>query len=143
MKKSLLLLFLLIEIVANAQNLRCKDFKKGTFIVQITSPYEMKFKVIRNGNKQTETIIEIPEEFKNIIKDNDTVNEKVEWIDDCSYRLTYDESIEKLDKYQKAINDANGILVELIKIEGNCFYYKSTQKSKAGDIVSNGTICKE
>ncbi|MEC4049637.1 hypothetical protein OX284_009375 [Flavobacterium sp. SUN046] len=94
MNNTILILFLLIGISTNAQNLKCKDFKKGTFKLEITSPYKMKVKVIRNGNKQTETITEIPEEFKNIIKDNFTVKEKIEWIDDCSYRLTYDESNE-------------------------------------------------
>ena len=67
----------------------------------------------------------------------------IERIDSCAYKLTYDESKAPLTKTNKAINLAGGVLVELIKIEDKCFYYKSTIKDNNQILRIDGKMCKE
>ena len=67
----------------------------------------------------------------------------ITWIDDCTYRLTYDESKAELTDTQKLINSLGGVLTEMTKIEENCFYYKSTLKYEGGEQITIGKLCKE
>lgn len=143
MKKTTILItiFLLIGIKINAQELTCSDFKNGNFYVPAENETILPYKIIRNGNQQTE-IVEDPE---NILGTdfNKTAYEIIEWIDDCTYRLKYDESKMELTEYQKFLNDNNGVLNELIKIEGKCFYFKSTLNVNGETQQMTGKICKE
>ncbi|MGZ0016947.1 hypothetical protein [Yeosuana sp. AK3] len=143
MKKTTLLILttLLIGLTSSAQELTCSDFKNGNFYVPADNETILGYKIIRNGNQQTE-IVEDPE---NILGTNfnKTAYEIVEWIDDCSYRLKYDESKMELTEYQKFLNDNNGVLNELVKIEGKCFYFKSTLNVNGETQFMNGKICKE
>ncbi|WP_422081161.1 hypothetical protein [Ulvibacterium sp.] len=119
MKKTILLFFTvtLIGLISNAQELTCADFKNGTFIVPKKSEDEPDYKLIRNGNSQTEVI--------QIQGQTITLYGILEWIDECSYKLTYDKTKMKLPKEIQFINDNGGIKAELIKIANKCFYYKS------------------
>ncbi|GEC72884.1 hypothetical protein FFL01_24230 [Flavobacterium flevense] len=143
MKNILLTVLILIGTISFGQNLKCEDFKKGTFTSEITIPMKMKCILIRNGNEQKEVITEIPDELKDLGLFNKTIYGKIEWIDDCSYRLIYDESKDELNESQKLINSSGGILTEFIKIEGNCIYYKSLAKINGNEQVINGVICKD
>ncbi len=143
MKTIFLSLLTLIATIAYGQDLQCEDFKNGTFTIEIAIPIKMKGKLIRNGNEQKEVITEIPDEFKNLGLLNKTVYGKIEWINDCSYRLIYDESKDELLESQKLINSFGGILTEFIKIEAGCFYYKSSIKVNGKEEVINGIICKD
>jgi len=49
----------------------------------------------------------------------------------------------ELTEYQKFLNDNNGVLTELVKIEGKCFFYKATLSANGKIQVLNGKICKE
>jgi hypothetical protein len=73
-------IFLLIGIKINAQELTCSDFKNGNFYVPAENETILPYKIIRNGNQQTE-IVEDPE---NILGTdfNKTAYEIIEWIDD-------------------------------------------------------------
>lgn len=143
MKKALFTIFTLIGTFAFGQNLKCEDFKNGTFKIEIEIPMKMKGKLTRSGNEQNEVFTEIPDELKDLGLLNKTVYGKIEWIDDCSYRLIYDESKGELSESQKMVNSFGGILTELIKIEGNCFHYKSSVKFNGNEQVINGIICKD
>lgn len=142
MKRTLLFLLTIFSLNATSQNLECRDFKNGTFIMTIEKPLRSVSKIIRRGNQQTEILLEKPKEledtdlpFKALVKLN--------WIDDCTYIGKFNSAKIKLQDYQKFINDNGGILVEKIKIEGKCFFYRSTLKLKDESIVINGKICKE
>ena len=150
-------IFLLIGIKINAQELTCKDFKIGDFYIPETeemrkytiqvndSIAEMadkrdlsikKWIVVREENTQIE--------WKNGIGNGNPEYEIIEWIDDCTYRLTYDSSKSELDEGKKWVNDNNGIVVSKTKIKNNCLYYTATMTTNDGQKISqDGIICKE
>ena len=141
MKNGLLLLFLIFSVCSSSQELSCRDFKNGIFYVAADEIVPFGYKIIREGNTQ----IEIVQDPKNKLGEDFTKTsyELIEWIDDCHYRLKYDESKMILSEYQKFLNDNNGILTELIKIEGKCFYYKSTLEVDGHIQRIDGKMCQE
>jgi len=159
MKKTKTLLFLLTLIGLNscAQELSCSDFHLGEFYIPTTE--ELKnFTIIKNDSLQdftlqldstvTKTVIERRKntqiEWTNGIRNGQPTYEKIEWIDDCTYRLTYDESKMELDETEKWTNENNGIVVTKRKIEGNCLFYTATMTTNNGEKLSqSGVICKK
>ncbi len=141
MKKMKFLLFivLLIGLTTSAQELTCADFKVGTFYIP-TSDEMKKYTVSSNDsiNKMTaerdlsiNRYIVVREkntqtEWKNGINNDIPEYEILEWIDDCTYRLTYDESKAELDEGKKWVNENNGIVVSKLKIDGKCLFYDAT-----------------
>ncbi|WP_340866989.1 hypothetical protein [Polaribacter atrinae] len=95
-----------------------------------------KYIVIREKDTQIE--------WKNGIANGKPEYEILEWIDDCTYRLTYDSSKSELSEDKKWINENKGIVVSETKIEDNCLYYKATMTTNEGQTISqDGIICKE
>jgi len=159
MKKTKTLLFLLTLIGLNscAQELSCSDFHLGEFYIPTTE--ELKnFTIIKNDSLQdftlqldstvTKTVIERRKntqiEWTNGIRNGQPTYEKIEWIDDCTYRLSYDESKMELDETEKWTNENNGIVVTKRKIEGNCLFYTATMTTNNGEKLSqSGVICKK
>jgi len=95
-----------------------------------------KWVVIRKKNTQIE--------WKNGIGNGKPLYEIIEWIDKCTYRLTYDSSKTELDEEKKWINENNGIIVSKRKIKNKCLYYTATMTTKQGKKISqDGIICKE
>lgn len=159
MKKVKLLLIALSFIGLNscAQKFTCSDFKIGTFYIPETEevkkylveendsireisperdPTIEKYIVVRKKNTQVE--------WRNGIGNGKPEYEIIEWIDDCTYRLTFDASKTELDEVKKSINKNNGIVVSKRKIENNCLYYTATMTTSEGKKISqNGIICKE
>ncbi|WOD44234.1 hypothetical protein [Hwangdonia lutea] len=142
MKTTLLILAFLLSINAASQNLECRDFKNGTFIMTIENPLPSVSKIIRRGHQQTEILIEKPKELEAMDIPN-KLHVTINWIDNCTYIATFNSAKTNLKDYQKFINDNGGVLVEKIKIEGRCFFYRSTLKLKEESIVIHGKICKE
>tara|TARA_R110002050_G_scaffold299550_1_gene465518 strand:+ start:64 stop:438 length:375 start_codon:yes stop_codon:yes gene_type:complete len=119
MKKStfLLLIFLFIVLTTNAQELTCTDFKTGQFYIPETEEMA-KYTVVSNDSiseftpERDSTIkkyIVVREkntqiEWKNGIGNGSPEFEIIEWIDDCTYRLTYDDSKSELD------DEKNGLM---------------------------------
>ena len=143
MKKPFLIIFALIGTLTFGQNLKCKDFKNGIFTIEVSIPFKVKGKITRNGNEQSELFSDLPIELKGSGLEGKTIYGRINWIDDCSYRLIYDESKYELSELEKLVNSLGGILTELIKIEGNCFYYKSSFIYNDNEQVINGIICKD
>ncbi|WP_152971501.1 hypothetical protein [Lacinutrix algicola] len=95
-----------------------------------------RYVVIREKNSQTE--------WKNGIGNGNPTYEILEWIDDCTYRLTYDSSKGEMDEMTKWVNENNGIVVSKIKIEGKCLFYDATMTTNEGQKISQeGIICLE
>ncbi|RTE52250.1 hypothetical protein EHW67_18880 [Arenibacter aquaticus] len=119
MKNPLLLLLIVffIGLTMTAQELTCADFKNGTFIVPKASEDSPEYKLVRDGNSQME-IIEMNGQTI-------TLYGILEWIDECSYKLIYDETKMNLPEEIQFVNDNGGIVSEMLKIEDNCFFYKS------------------
>jgi hypothetical protein len=151
------LALLLIGLSSYSQQLTCADFKIGKFYIPASEELT-KYTVISN-----DSIKEFTHEIDTTIKkyivirqentqiewingiDNGTPEyEIIEWIDDCTYRLTYDSLKTNLSEEKKWVNENNGIIVSKIKIEGKCMFYKSTMTTTDGqEISSDGTICLE
>lgn len=159
MKKTTFLLFtvLLLGITSIAQELDCADFKVGTFYIPnsdemkkytITSKDSIseltierdlsinRYVIVREEDKQTE--------WKNGINNETPVYDVIDWIDDCTYRLTYDSSKMELDEGKRWVNANNGIVVSKVKIENNCMFYLATMTTNEGEkITQDGIICVE
>lgn len=151
-----LIIFNLFLFITYGQELTCKDFKLGKFVIPeahelknytIKSKYStyvyependsatQRYIVIREKNKQIE--------WRNGIGNGNPEYEIIEWIDECTYRLTFDES-KHLDNKMKWINSNNGLLVSKTKIEGKCLFYRATMTLSTGQEISqDGVICKE
>lgn len=159
MKKTKLLIItlLLIDLYSCNQELTCDDFKTGQFYIPETKEMSKfsvtendsiteymdkrdssikKYIVIRKKNTQIE--------WKNGIGKGKPLYVVIEWIDKCTYRLTYDSSKSELDEEKKWVNANNGIVVSKRKIKNKCLYYTATMTTKEGKkIAKNGIICKE
>ncbi|MEH6682521.1 MAG: hypothetical protein V7724_18415 [Sediminicola sp.] len=147
----------LIVLSSRAQDLTCSDFKTGKFYIPQSEElreYTVAFRdsiikfmpekdstanryiVVRSERTQTE--------WKNGINQGSPRHEIIEWIDECSYRLTFDEAKSIMDEEMKWINDNNGIVVSKLQIEEKCMIYDATMTTTEGHIISQkGIICKE
>jgi len=126
MKKIILLSILTFSMLDTfGQNLPCSDFRDGTFYSPPSESMPIGWDVIREGNSQIETVTDDPQKLlgEDFVK---TQYQIIEWIDECSYRLTYDDKKMNLTAYQKFLNDNGGTVNEITKIEDGCFFYKST-----------------
>jgi hypothetical protein len=136
------LFFLCYIIHGFSQDLTCNDFKEGVFVSSIDKPLKMEWEITRKGNFQVERIKSFPKGIDSIGKSK-VINAKIKWINDCSYNLIFDASKRELDNVSKVINDNGGVLAEVIKIEGRCFYYKSSMKINGEDVILSGKLCKK
>ena len=159
MKKiiSFLVLTIFFGTYINAQSLTCIDFHQGEFFIPTTEElknFTIKKKdsvesyVVPLDSLVTRTVILRKEttqiEWIDQIGNGEPAYEIIEWINDCTYRLTYDESKMELDQTARLINENNGIIVSKRKIEGNCLYYTATMTSDTGEEYSqSGVICKK
>lgn len=141
MKKAIIIISVLIGLNSFAQDLTCNDFKNGTFRATMLEPVQVNWKITRKGNIQIES--EFKSSGKAITPKEDLPNGIINWIDDCTYRLTFDESKSELAEINKKINSVGGVLTEVIKIEKNCFYFKSTLKIEGNEEPLFGVFCKE
>jgi len=159
MRKTKLLVITLsiIGLSSYAQKLTCSDFKIGQFYIPETKEME-KYTIVENDSiseftperdSSIKKYIVIREkntqiEWKNGIGNGNPDYEIIEWIDDCTYRLTYDSSESELHEDKKWINESNGIVVSKIKIEKKCLFYRATMTTNQGKKISqDGIICKE
>ncbi len=79
MRILLLLTLFFISSSVKSQNLKCTDFKNGTFKIQATNYNIPSTTVNRSGNIQKEMSVSSDKEFEG----------KIEWISECGYELIY------------------------------------------------------
>ena len=136
-------LFIFFQIsIANSQSLNCLDLKKGKFKAYVDKPFKVEFEIIRKDSTQTERPIFVPERFKSFAT-LDKIYTKIKWISKCSYNLKFDETKMELEKSQIEMNNEGGVNVKIVKIEGKCFYYKSSMNVNKKEIIIDGKLCKE
>ncbi|WP_179343604.1 hypothetical protein [Winogradskyella ursingii] len=145
MRKTIFIIFVLFGFDGYSQDLACGDFKKGIFTGEITLPSlnVIKWKIVRNGNEQSEIYTQIPEELQTVDFPTKPQYGIIKWIDDCSYTLIYDEKKSDLTNIQKTINMMGGFLNKITRIEGKCAYYKSTLTIGNETQVNEGKFCAE
>ena len=160
--KFFLLALTLVAITNCSPDLSCADFRSGTFYMPVSNspkkyrtivfdsigkepiefthdrdPNVEKYLIVRKDSKQTEWINEIA-------TGEPVAHVRVEWIDDCTYRLKYDGSEMDLDEEQDDFQESNGIVVEKLEIRNNCMEIRSTMTTPEGHkIIQLGIICKE
>lgn len=143
-KLSLIGLIFLVLSTGNlqAQDEFCAAFKEGSFYIPPTDKLPVSYKVERNGETQIETVKSSP---KGLLTEEteDTQYAVVKWLDNCSYRLWYDESRGPLSAVQQMINRNNGILVELLSVDGNCVNFRSTLVKPEEIVTILGQQCKD
>ena len=142
MKKAFSLFFLFIVFYTHGQQLKCKDFKKGTFILTSVDFPGVEWEIERTKRKQKEVTIKIPNKYKKLGYPTDPTYAKVEWINQCKYKLIYIEKELKLDEFQNSINENGGIITDLKEPEGKCFKYVSQFKFENTQMQGKGKICK-
>ncbi|WP_340199624.1 hypothetical protein [Ascidiimonas sp. W6] len=131
-----IIIICIVSLCSCHKELTCEDFKIGTFIIPSDSISDFKHTIIRTSKYQLE--------YPKGTEDKEVVYGKLEWIDECSYRITYDESMGKLNETQRVINRNNGILINSIKIEENCMEIMMTLSLSNGENIEQiGKICKE
>ncbi len=84
---------ILFSIVSCVQDLKCKDFHEGQFLVLADSIYSESSQYLRKGIRQVEWS-----------EPGDSIYANVKYIDDCNWILTYDTKWNELDEIEKLIN---------------------------------------
>ena len=113
--KSILLFPILLFLNLNNGNLKCDDFKTGTFEF-ISTKNDIKYIIERNSEFQTEESYNLKSGEK--ISGPDFY--KIKWTKDCEYNLTIDTVKSKYDDTDLYMNSKGGINIKIIKIENNC-----------------------
>jgi hypothetical protein len=125
-----------------SQVLTCDDFKEGVFIITLEEFSGVEWKLIKNSGNQVETVEKCPEFYK---KNGFPLNinyGKYTQIDQCSYRVLYDEDKMYLNEFQKNVNKNGGIFTKLIKVESNCAYFESIYVFNGKESKFEGKFCK-
>jgi hypothetical protein len=117
-----------------AQDLSCADFKEGTFYIEISAKdFEIKYDIVRYPTFQEEYYMT-----------GSPVKVDIKWIDECSYILTRNPEDVNFSEIDKHINDMGGVVVKLIRIEDDCYYFTSLLKlSETRSERLDGKICKD
>ena len=143
-KLLLFALTLMLSASLQAQDLTCKDFKTGILKGYITAPFQASWTLERFDDYQVEWVTkeQLPKEMQG--KDRREFDYvRIHWLDDCNFLLMPDERRQTLTPGDSIIQEAGGIAVEMLAIEGNCYIYKSTLVLEDGAMVMEGKLCKE
>ncbi|MCD2259380.1 hypothetical protein [Psychroserpens luteolus] len=111
-----LALLLFICVMSYGQELKCKEFKTGTFIIPATDVVPV------STLKRSET-----SQFESISKDDFMVLD-IEWIDDCNYILKT--NVEKtpakrITDIDKAIDKNGGLRVEMLRTVNDTLFFRA------------------
>lgn len=113
-------LLLLVLIISCGKKTSCSDFKSGTFLISKDTSFVKTQKIIRENNSDIQ-----------ISSKGDTVFAKIEWLNECSYKLKFDKTKMHLSNFQININTNKGILVEYGQPENGIMPFISVIKGKS------------
>ncbi len=124
----------LFSIGGFAQELSCADFREGTFFIEVSAmDVELKYDIVRYPNYQ--------EEYYRL---GGPTKVDIRWLDECSYVLTKNPNDPDLSEIDQQINDRGGVVVQLLRIEENCYYFTSLIKvTESHSERMDGKICKD
>jgi hypothetical protein len=129
LKISVLVLF--ISILSCEKKTSCTDFKSGTFLISTDTSFVKSQKIIRNNDLDIQ-----------VSPKGDSVFAKIEWLNDCSYKLKFDKNRMHLSNFHLNINTNNGILVEYGQAVNGIMPFVSVIKGKTKTETFNGFIKK-
>lgn len=105
-----------VGVTAYGQELKCKKFKTGTFIIPGNE------RVPESKLKRSKTIqIESISETKSMVLD-------IEWIDDCNYVLkrSADNLDEEISELEKKIDAEGGLRIQMLKTVKDTMYFRAS-----------------
>ena len=139
----LITLLLLFTVSTNlAQDGFCADFRTGNFYIPPTESLPISYSVVRTNDAQVETV---QKAAKGLLSEQAEAPQYgvLKWIDDCSYRIWFDDNKGPLSEVQQMINRNNGVLIEFLSVEGNCVNFRSTLEKQDEIVTFLGQQCKE
>lgn len=120
MIKRLLCIFVLVMISVSSfgQELKCKKFKTGTFIIPGNENVPQS-KLIRSKTSQTESI-----------SANESVELDIVWVDNCNYILNLSKSTpeEDLSEVEKMIAKEGGLHIKMLRTAKDTMFFRATVK---------------
>ena len=138
----LLLLILLFGYTSYSQEVTCKDFKKGTFILTSDQLPELEWTIKRTKRKQKEFLTKFPKGVDESKYDQRGTYGKLIWIGLCEYKLIYTQKREALSEFQLSVNENGGVTTTLLTAKGKCFRYASSFTANGLSLKGSGEICK-
>ena len=109
-------------------NLTCEDFKEGKF-KRLDSDGIKSYEIHRTKNQQ-----------KEVFDDGKFDLLEIQYFDNCSYLLTYLDTNE--DPFEEWVNASGGILVEMIEIKSDTFYYLASIETDSMQFEQKGMLIK-
>ncbi len=128
--------------VSKAQNLKCSDFKTGTFLLPKNDLVPFSFRIVRTDTRQTEQAFDVPDSLVNVVS-TEIHYETIRWTGECSYVLIYDSGKMELDPFMVQTNAAGGLAVKINSIGQVCASYEAIGIVDGEKIVMTGKLCKE
>lgn len=140
MKKTILNLLLLIPIFCIAQKKDCSPFKTGNFIMTSEMFPGIEIAIFRDE------MVQIEEQINNGSKEsklNGKLYEKIEWLSDCKYKLTFDLTRGEVTDLANYINNNGGIITTILEVDDYCYTFISNFNINGKTQTVNGKICKD
>jgi hypothetical protein len=133
MKKTLIAVATVVTMLFTSceKKISCTDFKSGKFLISNDTIFEGASVLYKTENSQQQ-----------ITSKGDTLFAKVEWINDCSYKLTFNKNKMYLSAFQIDVNTRGGILVEFGIPNGNIMPYTSVLKGETKAEIFKGFLKK-
>lgn len=122
---------LAIHLISCDKKTACTDFKTGTFLIAKDTLFENAATLIKTKTSQ-----------RQISSKGDTLFANVKWLNDCSYKLTFDKKQMHLTPFHININTRGGILVEFGMPHGDIMPYVSVIKGETKTETFNGYLKK-
>ncbi|OUR99032.1 hypothetical protein A9Q86_13270 [Flavobacteriales bacterium 33_180_T64] len=111
-----LILLVFVCITSNGQDLKCKKFKTGTFVIP------------GNENIPTSTLKRSKtSQFESITKEDFMVLD-IEWIDDCNYILKINiekTPVRRITNIEKEIDKAGGLRIEMLRTANDTLFFRA------------------
>ena len=116
MKYCIIALLLTLSTGAFAQDLDCKNFKKGTFKLKTSNPETGDYIITRKGKKQIEynELMALKIKFK------------VNWIDQCTYTLVYQKTLEDGGKVSATFSKKEVFTVKILEVKPSSYIQETS-----------------
>lgn len=122
---------LFLVSVSCEKKTNCANFRTGNYLISKDSLFKNPSKLVKTEHTQYQ-----------VSSQGDTLFAKVKWLNDCSYRLTFDKSKMTLSPFHINVNNREGFLVEFGIPSGDIMPYVSVLKGETKTEVFRGYLKK-
>ena len=120
-----------VLFISCEKKINCTDFKTGNYLISNDTIFDNAPVLFKTETTQQQ-----------ISSKGDTLFAKVQWLNDCSYLLTFDKRKMLLNTFQINVNTRGGILVEFGIPEGDIMPYTSVLKGETKTETFQGFLKK-